>query len=142
MLFILGKAHIFLHLTGCLHSPPFKLFFRFSFSKYSSATACFRSSFFFFKSTTSSLVASRMMSPLSRRLPASKKSLLHLKYEFWWMSYFRQIAAMLSSPRNPSKTILIFSSAENTRLVRRLIYFTTAVAEGFFFLFDSIMCWF
>src|SRR6202158_6247678 len=43
----------------------------------------------------------------------------------------RQSSAMLSSPRSPSSTTRIFSSAEKCRRVARRIFFTTCSAGSF-----------
>ena len=66
------------HIPLRTHSRPLKLFFRTQFFRINSATNCFNCSFSLRRSNTSLLLASRMVSPLSCRLPASKKALLHL----------------------------------------------------------------
>src|SRR5258706_6527624 len=43
----------------------------------------------------------------------------------------RQSSAILSSPRRPSSTMRILSSAEKCRRVARRIFFTTSVAGSF-----------
>src|SRR5512139_1221234 len=66
------------HIPCYLYSSPLKLFFSTRFCRVISATNCFNCSFSFRSSLTSSLVASRIVSPFSLRLPASRNDLLHL----------------------------------------------------------------
>src|SRR5688572_1298119 len=48
--------------------------------------------------------------------------------EVWAMPSLRHSSAMLSSPRSPSRTMRIFSSAENCRLVARRMSLTVSSA--------------
>ena len=79
---------------------------------------------------TSSLLASRAVSPASRFLPASRKSFDQRFYRFWLMSSLRHSSAMLSSQRRPAITIRIFSSAEYWRRVARRISRTACSASS------------
>src|SRR5215467_1912763 len=63
------------------HSSPVgssRLFFSTRFFNTNSATSCLSCSFSRRRSLTSSLLACRLVSPVSRALPASRNSLLHL----------------------------------------------------------------
>ena len=62
----------FLGITPC----PVRIFLSQSLRRYSSATACFSSLFSLLRPVTSSILASRTVSPDSHFLPASRKSLL------------------------------------------------------------------
>src|ERR1051325_5615135 len=104
-----------------LASRPSKLFFKTRFFKVSSATTALSCSFSWRIASTSWLSASRFVSPTKRCLPASRNSLLHLSYMFWWIPSRRHSSAIFSSPRRPSKTIRTFSSAEYfLRVLRRI----------------------
>src|SRR5260221_9101905 len=50
---------------------------------------------------------------------------------FWTIPSRRQSSAILSSPRRPSSTMRILSSAEKCRRVARRIFVTTSVAGSF-----------
>src|SRR3954452_24218162 len=69
-----------------------------------------------------------------------------IKYIDEAMPSWRHSSAKLSSPRRPSSTMQIFSSAENCRRVARRRSFTTASAgcftgPDFCFIFASGFCW-
>jgi len=81
------------------------------FSTDSSATSCLSRSLSRFRSCTSARVASRFSSPFRHRLPASMKAFSHLQWTLELIPSLRQITLTGSSPRMPSITIRIFSSA-------------------------------
>jgi hypothetical protein len=80
--------------------------------------------------SASSDVAARAVSPASRFLPASRNSLDQPEYMDEVMPSRRHSSAMLSSPRKPSSTMRILSSAENWRRVARRISLRAASAGG------------
>jgi hypothetical protein len=113
------------------------LFLNCSYFKKVSDRSFFKSSFSRRSSITSSVVASRWVSPLKRFFPPSSLPLLHLYYRLGLIPSRWHMVAILSSPFNPSSTILIFSSDVNLRRVFRLISRNTASRP--FFLFSVVL---
>ena len=108
-------------------SPPsaIMLFLSSRISSACSATTSFNALDSRRKSFTSSLVAARAVSPASRRLPASRNSFDQTYYIDWAIPSRRHNSAMLCSPRRPSITMRILSSAEKCRRVARRMSLST-----------------
>ena len=76
------------------------------------------------RSLASPLVADRAVSPARRFFPASRNSFDQLCCRLSAMPSRRHSSAMLYSPRSPSRTTRIFSSAEWCFRVARRMFFT------------------
>lgn len=99
-------------------------------SRACSATTSLRSRASLPRPLTFSELASRIVSPARRFLPASRNSLDQAEYWLWAMPSWRHRSAMLDSPRRPARTIRIFSSADYRRRVWRLMSLTTRSASS------------
>src|ERR1700683_1700674 len=123
------------------HSPSspsaVTLFLSRRFSRVRSATTSLSAVASRRRASSSSEVGARAVSPARRSLPASRKSFDQRWYRFCAIPSRRHSSAMLSSPRRPSNTMRIFSSAEYCLRVARRMSWTTFSAGS---LDDRVCC--
>src|SRR6202050_3837476 len=123
------------------HSPSspsaVTLFLSRRFSRVRSATTSLSAVASRRRASSSSEVGARAVSPARRSLPASRKSFDQRWYRFCAIPSRRHSSAMLSSPRRPSNTMRIFSSAEYCLRVARRMSWTNFSAGS---LDDRVCC--